>query len=241
MPKREYQPPPRKEPGLIGNSITSFVRLIAWLFVSLLISIAIEWIGIAFIWPEQGEYHSQQVLMSDQVYLNSQAVHYSGQIKTTITKKTISLTNWIRNESWIQTAINWARNRSPDNASTLQKWANELYHENRAYVLSSVTVTQIFVVRLVLILFSLPAFGMFAIVGAVDGLVERDLRRWGGGRESSNVYNLARKSIVPAFILACVVYISLPFSISPLIVVLPFSVLLGLSVRIAFDRLKKYF
>ncbi len=179
--------------------------------------------------------------MSDQVYLNGQAVHYSGQIKTTITKKTISLTNWIRNESWIQSTIQWAANNSADNASSVQEWANKLYRENRAYILSSVTVTQIFVVRLVLILFSLPAFGLFAVVGAVDGLVERDLRRWGGGRESSNVYNLARKSIVPAFILACVIYISLPFSISPLIVILPFSVLLGLSVRITFDRLKKYF
>jgi len=87
-------------------------------------------------------------------------------------------------------------------------------------------------------LFLLNAAG---VVGAVDGLVERDLRRWGGGRESSNVFNLAKKSITPAFVLACVVYISLPYSLNPVIVILPFAILLGLAVRISFERLKKYF
>jgi len=94
---------------------------------------------------------------------------------------------------------------------------------------------------LALILFSLPILAIAALVGGVDGLVERDLRRWGGGRESSNVFNLARRSIVPAFVAACVVYISLPFSINPIIVILPFACLLGMAVRIAFERMKKYF
>ena len=102
-------------------------------------------------------------------------------------------------------------------------------------------MTQTFVIRLALILFSLPIFLVAALVGGVDGLVERDLRRWGGGRESSNVFNLARRSVVPSFVAACVVYISLPFSINPVIVILPFAFLLGLAVRIGFERLKKYF
>ncbi|MGS2724584.1 integrase arm-type DNA-binding domain-containing protein [Porticoccus sp. GXU_MW_L64] len=59
--------------------------------------------------------------------------------------------------------------------------------------------------------------------------------------KSSNVFNLARRSVVPSFVAACVVYISLPFSINPVIVILPFALLLGVAVRIGFERLKKYF
>ncbi|MGK0442556.1 MAG: hypothetical protein ACJA0N_002368, partial [Pseudohongiellaceae bacterium] len=40
--------------------------------------------------------------------------------------------------------------------------------------------TQTFVVRLALIVFLLPIFIFAGLVGAVDCLVERDLRRWGG-------------------------------------------------------------
>ena len=87
----------------------------------------------------------------------------------------------------------------------------------------------------------MPVFVLAGLIGAVDGLVERDLRRWGGGRESSNVFNLAKRSVVPAFVSACVIYISLPFSIDPVVVLLPFALLLGLAVRISFERLKKYF
>ena len=88
---------------------------------------------------------------------------------------------------------------------------------------------------------SIPLFFSLIIVGAVDGLVERDLRRWGGGRESSNVFNLARQSITPAFVSACVIYISLPYSINPSWVILPFAVIQGLAVRVTLERLKKYF
>ncbi|MBV1889298.1 MAG: TIGR03747 family integrating conjugative element membrane protein, partial [Proteobacteria bacterium] len=143
--------------------------------------------------------------------------------------------------SWFKTIIQTVPTASAGNFAVFQEWAYDSYQQCRDYLQASTYVTQTFVIRLALILFSLPIFVIAALVGGVDGLVERDLRRWGGGRESSNVFNLARRSIVPAFIAACVVYISLPISLSPVIVILPFAVLLGLAVRITFERLKKYF
>ena len=40
-----------------------------------------------------------------------------------------------------------------------------------------------------------PVFVLFTLVALVDGLVRRDLRRWGGGRESSFVYHYAKQSV----------------------------------------------
>ena len=240
MAKKDYRPPPRKEPGLLSFIVSGCVSLCAWLIVSLLISIVIEWIGIKLLWQEEGAYHSQRVLMSDQVYLNHQALNKSESLKEAIVEKTVKIVNWFTNDSWLQNVIKWARSTNEE-SSKLAMWANRFYTKYDKYIHASITVSQIFVVRLALIVFSLPAFLLTGLVGVVDGLVERDLRRWGGGRESSNIYNLSRKSIVPAFISACVIYISLPMSINPVLVILPFAVLFGLVTRITFERLKKYF
>ena len=58
-------------------------------------------------------------------------------------------------------------------------------------------VTQVFSVRLAILMLATPVFLLFSLVALVDGLVRRDLRRWGGGRESSFVYHYAKKAAIP--------------------------------------------
>ncbi|MFA7554112.1 MAG: TIGR03747 family integrating conjugative element membrane protein [Spongiibacteraceae bacterium] len=239
--RQQYQPPRRKEPGLIGQLFSALVQLVVWLVISLMLSIIIEWIGMIWFWPEQGADHAKTVLAADNAYLNQQLYDQSLKIKNDVIATTHEAVSWIAHQSWLKTLLNNVPDVPDNSFSSLQKWAHYLYLQYRDYLKASTYVTQTFVIRLALILFSLPIFAIAAVVGGVDGLVERDLRRWGGGRESSNVFNLARRSIVPAFVAACVVYISLPISLSPVIVILPFAVLLGLAVRITFERLKKYF
>lgn len=239
---QQYQPPRRKEPGLIGQLFSALVQLMVWLVISLMLSIIIEWLGMIWFWPEQGADHAKAVLAADRAYLNQQLYDQSLDISSDIIALTGEAVGWVSRQSWLKTLLH----NAPDVAdgsflSSLQTWGYDLYQQFDDYLQASTYVTQTFIIRLALILFSLPIFLVAALVGGVDGLVERDLRRWGGGRESSNVFNLARRSVVPSFVAACVVYISLPFSINPVIAILPFAILLGLAVRIGFERLKKYF
>ena len=239
---QQYQPPRRKEPGLISGLFSALVQLIVWLVISLMLSIIIEWLGMIWFWPEQGADHAKAVLAADQTYLNRQLYDQSLAIRNDIITYTSEAVAWVSRQSWLEGILHNVPDVPDDTLfSSLQGWGYDLYQRFDDYLQASTYVTQTFVIRLALILFSLPIFVIAALVGGVDGLVERDLRRWGGGRESSNVFNLARRSIVPAFVAACMVYISLPFSINPIIVILPFACLLGMAVRIAFERLKKYF
>lgn len=238
---QQYQPPRRKEPGLIGQLISALIQLMIWLVISLMLSIIIEWLGMIWFWPEQGANHAKVVLAADQMYLNQQLREQSQSTKNDIILLTDDAVSWLTQQSWLKTIIRNSPNAPDGSFSVIQGWGDKLYQCFGAYLQASTYVTQTFVIRLALILFSLPIFLVAALVGGVDGLVERDLRRWGGGRESSNVFNLARKSVVPSFVAACVFYISLPFSISPAVVILPFATLLGLATRIAFERFKKYF
>ena len=239
--KQDYAPPKRKEPRLIGKLFSGLIKLCVWLVISLLLSIAIEWLGMIWFWPEHGADHAKRVFTNDHNYLNDQLRNSSSVIKTQLGLFTNNIVDWIANQTGFKAVLENISSASGNKISGLQAWGYDLHTRFDVYLQASSYVTQTFVIRLSLILFSLPLFLVATLVGAVDGLVERDLRRWGGGRESSNVFNLARSSVVPSFVMACVVYISLPFSIHPGIVILPFALLFGLAVRIAFERLKKYF
>jgi integrating conjugative element membrane protein (TIGR03747 family) len=74
----------------------------------------------------------------------------------------------------------------------------------------------------------------------VDGLVRRDVRRFGAGRESGFVYHRARASLMPLAVLPWVTYLALPVSVRPLLILLPSAALLGIAVDIAAATFKKY-
>ena len=55
---------------------------------------------------------------------------------------------------------------------------------------------------------SMPLFGLMIITGMVEGLVRRDLRRYGAGYESSFVCHHAKRFIKPAQYGPCMLYLS---------------------------------
>jgi integrating conjugative element membrane protein (TIGR03747 family) len=247
MPKEPPPPPPRKPPGLISTVFSNLVQFVVWLILALCLSILIEWGGMVFLWTEEGENHAKHMLNTEEHYLNQQFRTSETSLKRTAINTTQKLNTWLSTHpAWINFIQQNEKNAyiiSTDEESTLKfkTWMQYYYQQYQPFIHAAIYVTQLFFIRLTLLFFSLPIFLLAALVGAVDGLVERDLRRWGGGRESSNVYNLARKSVLPAFVSACVIYISLPISIYPAVVILPFAILTGLTVRITCERLKKYF
>jgi hypothetical protein len=67
----------------------------------------------------------------------------------------------------------------------IQCHVNNLLWWLEPFISSAVIVTQTYVLRMIVLLLSLPAFLLFGAVGLAEGLMRRDLRRWGGGREPS--------------------------------------------------------
>jgi integrating conjugative element membrane protein (TIGR03747 family) len=83
-------------------------------------------------------------------------------------------------------------------------------------------------------------FMMAAFAGIVDGLVRRDIRRFDAGRESGFIYHRAKASLMPTAVLPWVGYLALPISRSPLLILLPGAILLGIAVDIASGSFKNY-
>ncbi len=242
MGKEATAPPPRKkDPGLLGRLFSTLSGCVFWVLMSLVFSVFIEWVGIATVWKQEGSRHSQTQLAYDLQYLNQRVVNGAGEVSTEIWNITLKANSWFAQHSRIDRFIQWVSIPALQNDSAFRQKLHRVYVQYEEYVLCIPYVIQMFFTRIAVIVLSLPSFVLFALVGMIDGLVERDLRRRGGGRESSVMYNLARKSILPLFVLSCVMYLSLPINMHPAIIIMPFALGCGVLTRVTFERFKKYF
>lgn len=228
--------------GLISRFLTTFAQGIKWLLLSLVFSVIIEWVGMIFWWPDEGLEHSRDMLAAEIGYLQadfgrSLVSSDPAEFTKTVADRTYNI---LFEFTRIADFIEWVSASPGTNDSDLQVGIHAVFRPIAAYVLAAMQVTQVFSVRLAILMLAMPVFGLFSVVAIVDGLVKRDLRRWGGGRESSFVYHWAKRSALPLLVLTWVIYLALPFSLHPSLVVLPFATLFALSVAVAASTFKKY-
>ena len=142
-------------------------------------------------------------------------------------------------KSGLESLLEWAFDSNPSGKwliihikSTIRSLAD--------YIVAAITIIQLFAVRLSILVLAIPAFLLFGAVGLVDGLVQRDLRRWGAGRESAFLYHNAKRTILPFLSMPWIVYLAMPNTIHPNYVILPFAIFFGISISITASSFKKY-
>lgn len=129
----------------------------------------------------------------------------------------------------------------PSLPAGLQAAARSVSANLSQWLVISMYVAQDVLLRMSVALFALPAFVLSCLIGTVDGLVRRDLRRWGGGRESSFVYHHAKRYTGWALTGGFSLYLSWPFGgFNPAYMVLVFTVLVAATLSTTVAAFKKY-
>ncbi len=228
-------PQPIQHPGLIVSTISLMLRIIGLLIASLLLSILIEFAGLLLFWGDHGWRHSQAMLTSELDWLSE---HFKASLilqqpDQMIVQVLDFLNQWMLVKTGFAGFAQQARMSSQGNG--FWSWINQLYVSIEDFVLAAVYITFTFVVRLTILVLATPLFLLAMFTGFVDGLM-----RLGAGRESSFVYHRAKRAVIPLLIVPWIIYLSLPFSISPMAVFLPCSVLLGVTMAITAATFKKY-
>lgn len=220
----QIQQTPQRKSSLI-------TKILGTLIVSLFVSILIEWLGIAFFWAEEGAEHSKNVMIKEFAWLSSdfrQSLLYNYPVS--LVEKTILLFHeWVFVKSGIQDWLN-AEKSEP----------SLVYYYIGAYIESTLYVTVVFIIRLFIIVLTSPIFILTGFTGFTDGLVQRDLRKFGVGRESAFIYHYAKRAVGPIMFLAWVIYLSIPFSIHPLLILMPAAIMFGYMIRVTASSFKKY-
>ena len=237
---RNTPPQPIQRPGLIISAISLVLRIIGLLIASLLFSIFTELVGLLLFWGDQGWRHSQAMLNSELGWLSehfkaSLILQQPGQ---TIVQVLDFLNQWLLVKTGFADFAQQARASSESNG--FWGWTNQLYVGIEDFVLAAVYVTFTFVVRLTILVLATPLFLLASFTGFVDGLMRRDLRKFGAGRESSFVYHRAKRTVMPLLFVPWIIYLSLPFSLNPIAIFLPCAVMLGAAVAITATTFKKY-
>lgn len=237
----QKQPPqPIQRPGLIISATSLALRIIGVLMASLLFSILIEFAGLLLIWGDQGWRHSETVLSSElgwfsEHFKSSLILQQPGQ---TIVQWLDFLNQWLLVKTGFADFARQARVSNQGNG--FSSWINQLYVSIEDFVLAAVYVIFTYVVRLTILVLAAPLFLMAMFTGFIDGLIRRDLRKFGAGRESSFVYHRAKRTVVPLLTLPWIVYLSLPITLNPPAVFIPCAVILGAATALTTTTFKKY-
>lgn len=227
-----------------SNSILTLIAspllLLSVLFLSLVFSILIEFVGMTWFWNDEGAEHSKKMLLSEITYLNDGAkksIFSSSPVDMarSATDQVHDIFDYIGINSTIRTLQQPLTEEDSRFISNLKV----LFQNISEYVYAAITVTELFVVRMLITALSLPVFILFGAGALIDGLVQRDLRKFGGGNESSFLYHKVKRGLKPTIIVSVLVYLSVPISIHPNLVFTPCAMLFGLFLFITATTFKK--
>lgn len=249
------QTPPRQQSGEYVNKRHGLLYNLLWgwpwaligiLLASLLLSLLIEYIGMAFIWPQQGATHSQTVMNTELGYLSSEF-----RRSLMLSEPSVTVTRWIGLAyrwafedsgfiAWAKAEYQAQTRADNELSRQLDSWSGWLAGYLHEYLMATVYVTLILLVRVTILLLSVPLFVMVILVAVVEGLGRRDLRRYGAAYESSFVYHHAKRLVKPAVAIPCIVYLSWPGTVYPNLLLLPAALLLGAAITVTTASFKKY-
>lgn len=203
-------PPSRLPQGPIGWLLSLIGQFIGLVIGALVLRIVLELAGLYFWWPQEGSRHAFQVMKQEQ------------------TELVIALQpHPLGNEILV----------------LLEKGANRVLMANRllqkpftalAYTLVS------FMQRLIWLAAMLPLLCLCVLIGLTEGLVRRDLRRFGSGLESVFIHRYVIRSGSSVATTLWVFYLAQPLFIPAMLVLLPAALWLGITVWMAAGSFKRW-
>lgn len=232
--------------GFVIEVLTLPFRFIAVLFGSLLLSIVIECVGMYLLWPDEGWRHSQQMYAFELGQLSEDFKHSAMVQEPGRTAQALVLIAYdvvmIRSglEGSAKATSQRARTAHTDSARNTRYYAGSFYMHLECNLIAAAYTILVFVIRLLVLFLSLPLFVLAAFVGLIDGLVCRDVRRFGAGRESGYLYHRAKACVMPLATLPWIIYLAIPVSVEAVIIVVPSAALFGIAIAITARSFKKY-
>lgn len=183
---------------VVSSTFGRTFSFLGWLLLALLLSILVEWLGMLFMWDTN---HSREVLQKEIRYLSQLDQNFLLRIQPA-SLATIAV-------EWMNSGYRWLR------VDHVLIFLQQHFFIGFIAISSAMDVTYTLVIRLVTVVLALPAFLIWGMLGLIDGLVDRDIRKECGGIESSFLYHHVRRWIVPSLGVSCGLYLTLPFTFNP--------------------------
>ncbi|EAA4080758.1 TIGR03747 family integrating conjugative element membrane protein [Salmonella enterica subsp. salamae] len=218
---------PVRRPGLLGWLALLPGVLIGFCLGAWMLAIALEWLGDAFFWRNTCASHSEQVLQATWQWWQSSA----GAPVWLVEDLTLVSGKLQQGSAALIASLN---------GQSGLFWTEAVTTVIHCAILSAGNVTLTFLLRLAILLQALPLFALIIVVGLIDGLVRRDLRRFGAGHESGFVYHHAKRMIGSSLAATGLVWLMLPFVLVPEYILVPGVIVMGLVISTTIGTFKKH-
>ncbi|EOH6070951.1 TPA: DUF4400 domain-containing protein [Klebsiella michiganensis] len=206
------QRPPSSRPaqGPVGWLLSLAGRIIGLVIGALVLRVVLELAGLYFWWPQEGSRHVFQVMKREQVELISALQPHP-----------------LRDE--IVTLL--------ESGVTGVLMVNRL--QQKPFAAVAYTLVS-FMQRLVWLAAMLPLICLCVVIGLTEGLVQRDLRRFGSGLESVFFHRYVIRSGSSVATTLWVVYLAQPLFLPTMLVLLTISLWFGITVWIVAGSFKRW-
>lgn len=231
-----------KKPSAFHFLMSHLFEFIWWLVVAWFIAILTEWGGMWLFWKDAGAGHSETMLITEVGYIqNDVHLRYLGG-QTPIGFATQFATHadyYIFEWTHIRDFLAWCTS-IPDHANRAMVMLRHVIVGGSEYITAAINTTQIFAVRLAVAIMSSPLFLLVGTVALIDGMVERELRRFGGAVESAFMYHNVKPWAKPVVVGGFVTYLGFPEAIHPNVILVPFAIIFGGVVFVTAKTFKKF-
>jgi len=219
------------------DQVMSFVlvTLVGWLS-----AILVEWVGMVFGWWElPGAGHSERLLRIELDRLKQDFAAPDSAVQVQVVDYAYAgAWQWYR-WSGLEGLMRWIVSDQPSafRGVDLIRAGLVIFGD---YLLAAVYTTQLTGARLAVVVLSFSGFIAAGLVGVVDGLVQRDLRRFGGGLESGFLYHHLKKMIRPMVSVPILLYLASPWPVHPTLIFVPPMIAFGYFIQRSVSKFKKY-
>ncbi len=231
----------KKHVPLTLRILSGFFDLLGFLLLAWLIAVAIEWGGMMVIWPEEGSAHSERMLKQELGYLNDDfATSITGSSPALAAfDAAIIVKFYVFEWTHLIHFYDWLKN-APVDASSIRLSIARVAWTVSDYFQALMNTTLIFAVRVTVATLSMPSFLLIGTAALIDGLVQRELRIYGGGIERAMVYHHVKPWIKPAVMSTWFFYLGIPFSIHPNLIFVPAMIVFGMAIFLTSALFKKH-
>ena len=226
----------RGSAGVLLGLLVSAGAVLALTIALLLASWVIEWVMVFKVWSE-GNAHLKDLLDADLAWL---AMHPHPLLDPR--ELAIALANacyaLIFEVTGIHAmALTFAEGDALSIPDTITRTAYGAHHEGIEVAMST---TQLFGVRLTVLLLTVPIFVLGYGIGLAEGLAQRAIRKARGGHESSNLYHRAKYAQVALLAITGSLILLLPISLDARWLCGPAVVCSALLARLQWTYYKKH-
>lgn len=237
--------PSEKKWTLVSICFWAVIKLTVWIFTGWLVALMIGFGLYIFLGHQTSMVYLQQLTLKQTQYLTQLPALFWLKNPAILMA---SILQWLdinlifKTKAFVQLGQNKLQLLQP--RYERYKIINHIIQTGMSYLIDSISlfllVTKLTLLRLIAIILFLPIFVLVGCLGFMDGLIQRDLRRLSGGRESALLYHRARSALIPLLFWSGFLYLVLPFNLNPNQLLLPFALCFAFAVWLTAKMFKKY-